>query len=402
MSGKVNSSDDLFNFTSILYDDFETTLSNQTFDHVFAKNGSIITTGIFGWCHSWKEMQHWLFNTAHLCFFISYSLPTNRYGLIIMHCFLIVGFSFLSSWAWRVACAPDVFIWNLFFISVNCFQLIFVLYRTRPVKFDPDFEGVYASLFEPFKVTRLQFKKLVGEQMIRTQTLQPGEAYAVQNVTRTDRLALLLTGKAYVAQDKQYLHPIDSGEFLDSPEFESRANSENKFKVSIIAQTTCRILYWERSSLEYFFVKETYLATVMGILVAKDITTKLYAMNNKLLTETGSQVDIRLPCLTSAIKSKEKRAAMLKTVKKNVAVSRVTVNVNSSPESVASSRERLLKKSQYKPVKSSAKSGKHLDPEMVPLRQISADRLDDAGESSCVENWLETSSKYHSCEMVED
>lgn len=81
------------------------------------------------------------------------------------------------------------------------------------------------------QVTRLQFKKLVSDQVLRTQTLQPGDAYAVQNITRTDRLALLLTGKAYVAQDKQYLHPISMGEFLDSPEFESRANFENKFKV---------------------------------------------------------------------------------------------------------------------------------------------------------------------------
>ncbi|XP_026680231.1 blood vessel epicardial substance-like [Diaphorina citri] len=109
--------------------------------------------GLFGWCHNWKEFQHWLFNTAHLFFFISYALPTNRYGLICMHTFLIVGFSFLSSWAWRVACAPDIFIWNLFFISINLFQLIYVLYQSRPVKFDPDFEEVYTNLFEPFKVS---------------------------------------------------------------------------------------------------------------------------------------------------------------------------------------------------------------------------------------------------------
>lgn len=41
-------------------------------------------------------------------------------------------------------------------------------------------------------------------------------------------------------------------------------------------------MYWERSSLEYLFVKETYLANVLTVLVAKDITTKLYAMNNKV------------------------------------------------------------------------------------------------------------------------
>lgn len=399
MSARLNSTDDLLNLTSLLYEDYNSSLLNQSFGQNFTKDGILLSTGLFGWCHFWKEVQHWLFNTAHLCFFISYSLPTNRYGLICMHSFLIVGFSFLSSWAWRVACAPDVFIWNLFFISLNCFQLVYILYQTRPIKFDPDFEDVYATLFEPFKVSRLQFKKLFNDQVIKTQTLQPGEAYAVQNITRTDRLALLLTGKAYAAQDKQYLHPIATAEFLDSPEFESRANSENKFKVSIIAHTTCRIMYWERSTLEYLFVKETYLANVMTILVAKDITTKLYAMNSKIMTEKGSHLDIRLPCLTSAIKNKERRNAMLRSVKKNIAMSKVP---NSSPDSVVSSRERLVKKSQYIEPKSSAKSNKHTEAEMVPLRQLSVDRSDDTGESSCVENWLETSSKYHSCEIVED
>lgn len=34
--------------------------------------------------------------------------------------------------------------------------------------------------------------------------------------------------------------------------------------------------------LEYLFVKETYLATVLATLIAKDITIKLYSMNNKV------------------------------------------------------------------------------------------------------------------------
>ncbi|KAL1455387.1 hypothetical protein WDU94_009485 [Cyamophila willieti] len=400
MSLSLNTVDEFLNISSYLYDDINSSLVNHSFVSNFTKNGTIISTGLFGWCHNWKEFQHWLFNIAHFFFFISYALPTNRYGLICMHIFLIVGFTFLSSWAWRVACAPDIFIWNMFFISINLFQLIYVLYQSRPVKFDPDFEEVYTNLFEPFKVSRLQFKKLVNDQIIKTQSLQPGEAYAVQNVTRTDRLALLLTGKAYVAQDKQYLHPIAMGEFLDSPEFESRANSENKFKVSIIAHTTCRIMYWQRSALEYLFVKETYLANVMTVLVAKDITTKLYAMNNKIITDKGSHVDIRLPCVTSAMKSKERRNAMLKAVKKTVTIDKA---INSSPESIASSRERLMKKSKYTDSKTSPMACNHTTAaEMVPLRQMSADRSDDTGESSCVENWLETSSKYHSCEIVEE
>lgn len=140
-------------------------------------------------------------------------------------------------------------------------------------------------------------------------SLHAGEAYAMQNLTRTDRLALLLSGKVNVLQDHQLLHPIQPCEFLDSPEFESRVNEDDKFKVmffisswwikdsiksysrirlldvqvSIIAAVPCRYLYWQRASLEYLFVKETYLATVIATLVATDITNKLYVMNKRVI-----------------------------------------------------------------------------------------------------------------------
>lgn len=64
-------------------------------------------------------------------------------------------------------------------------------------------------------------------------SLHAGEAYAMQNLTKTDRLALLLSGKVNVLQDHQFLHPILPCEFLDSPEFESRVNEDDKFKVII-------------------------------------------------------------------------------------------------------------------------------------------------------------------------
>lgn len=80
-------------------------------------------------------------------------------------------------------------------------------------------------------MTRIQFKKLVSEEFAQVVTLHIGEAYALQNLTKTDRLGLLLTGRANVLQDHQLLHPIGPCEFLDSPEFESRGSSEDKFKV---------------------------------------------------------------------------------------------------------------------------------------------------------------------------
>ena len=83
------------------------------------------------------------------------------------------------------------------------------------------------------QVSRLQFKRLVSPEFASIMSLHAGEAYAMQNLTRTDRLALLLSGKVNVLSDSNFLHPILPCEFLDSPEFESsRASVDDKFKVN--------------------------------------------------------------------------------------------------------------------------------------------------------------------------
>lgn len=162
----------------------------------------------------------------------------------------------LSGWAWHVICAPDIFSWNFAFLVLNIGQLVYIVYQMRPVHFDPELEEVYHTLFYPFKVinsletffifiyilstlfyhqvSRMQFKRLVSPEFATIMSLHAGEAYAMQNLTRTDRLGLLLSGKVNVLSDSNYLHPILPCEFLDSPEFESsRASVDDKFKVTI-------------------------------------------------------------------------------------------------------------------------------------------------------------------------
>lgn len=60
-----------------------------------------------------------------------------------------------STWAWNIICAPDVFTWNFAFMLMNMAQVFHILYQLRPVKFDPELEEVYHTLFEPFKVNIL-------------------------------------------------------------------------------------------------------------------------------------------------------------------------------------------------------------------------------------------------------
>ncbi|KAK1127865.1 hypothetical protein K0M31_003357 [Melipona bicolor] len=215
-------------------------------------------------------------------------------------------------------------------------------------------------------------------------SLHAGEAYAMQNLTRTDRLALLLSGKVNVLSDSNFLHPILPCEFLDSPEFESsRASVDDKFKVSIVAASSCRYLYWQRSALEYLLVKEAYLATVLTTLVARDIATKLYAMNNKIVTDKGSHLDIRLPTISAGL------------------------TISGEYRSPRASRQALIRR---KETSMSSDNGVQKDrqannlskkgaPNMEPLPEMPS--YDDLA-SSGVESWLDSSSKYHSCEIVDE
>jgi hypothetical protein len=57
-----------------------------------------------------------------------------------------------SFWAWNIICAPDIFSWNFSFMLLNMGQLVYIIYQRRPVKFDPELEEAYHTLFHPFKV----------------------------------------------------------------------------------------------------------------------------------------------------------------------------------------------------------------------------------------------------------
>ncbi|XP_012219484.1 popeye domain-containing protein 3-like [Linepithema humile] len=334
----------------------------------------------------WQQPQHILFQLANLCFALSYLAPSSRKGILFMHSVLIIGFVLLSGWAWHVICAPDIFSWNFSFLLLNIGQLVYIIYQMRPIRFDPELEEAYHTLFYPFKVSRIQFKRLVSSEFATIMSLHAGEAYAMQNLTRTDRLGLLLTGKVNVLSESNFLHPILPCEFLDSPEFESsRASVDEKFKVSIIAASSCRYLFWQRTALEYLLVKETYLATVLTTLVARDIATKLYAMNNKIITDKGSHLDIRLPTISAGLgisgEYRSPRTCRQALIKKD---SKLTSNNVSGMKLKERTANNLIKKGA---------------PNMEPLPELPS--CDDLA-SSGVESWLDSSSKYHSCEIVDE
>lgn len=58
---------------------------------------------------------------------------------------------------------------------------------------------------------------------------------------------------------------------------------------------------WQRSTLEYLFVKEPFIGQVMTAVIAQDITDKLFTMNKKLKANNGRRLDLRLPGIAGRI-----------------------------------------------------------------------------------------------------
>ncbi|XP_076308341.1 popeye domain-containing protein 1-like isoform X4 [Tachypleus tridentatus] len=183
-------------------------------------------------CSSWQQTQHVMFQLANLCFCLSYLAPNTRRGILIMHVLLIFGFLMFSTWSWNTLCAPDIFLWNFMFMLLNMGHVLYILYKMHPVLFTEELEAIYRNMFLPFKISRQLFRKLVDTQYAQVISLRPGDTYATQNLTRTDRLGLVITGKMCVMKDKYLLHYIYPQHFMDSPEFESsKAGKDDKFKL---------------------------------------------------------------------------------------------------------------------------------------------------------------------------
>lgn len=68
-------------------------------------------------------------------------------------------------------------------------------------------------------------------------------------------------------------------------------------QVTIVAEDNCKFLCWSRERLTYFLESDTFLNEVFRYLIGKDITNKLYSLNDPTLSDKVGSVmccDVRL------------------------------------------------------------------------------------------------------------
>ncbi|XP_072035911.1 popeye domain-containing protein 3-like [Amphiura filiformis] len=187
-------------------------------------------------------------------------------------------------WAAPARCWPDAFGWNIGCFLLNISHLIYVVYLVYPIRFDDDIEKIYSNMFQPFEIGKQKFRTLL-ESHGAIYELDATGKYAVERITPTGKqMALLVSGRMRVTVGGRFLHHIYPGQFIDSPEWQSAIQDERStlFQVTIISDTNCRYIQWKRSSLESFLRREPFFRTVFESYVGKDITNKLYAVNDSL------------------------------------------------------------------------------------------------------------------------
>ncbi|XP_067305487.1 blood vessel epicardial substance isoform X2 [Pseudorasbora parva] len=266
-------------------------------------------------CQDWEQSHHLLFHLANLSVGLGLLLPSSlSLHMVLLRLLLITGCSLFIAWAALYRCGLDVMVWNVVFLLVNFMHFFFLLYKRRPIKIDRELKSVYKRLFEPLHVREALFQKLTG-QFCTIQTLKKGQVYAAEDKTSVDeRLSILLKGKMKVSYRGHFLHNIYTNAFIDSPEFRStQMNRGERFQVTITAEENCKLLCWSRERLTYFLESESFLNEVFRYLIGKDITNKLYSLNDPTLSDKAVKKMDRQPSLCSQLSMMQMRNSMAST-----------------------------------------------------------------------------------------
>ncbi|KAK6641510.1 hypothetical protein RUM44_013222 [Polyplax serrata] len=241
------------------------------------------TSAVSTTCEVWEVAQHNLFQTANMFMAAAFIVPKNfKQNILLVRALLCVGFLLNAIWGGFSLCGPDVFGWNIILCLINLGHTISLTMKFLPPRLNVELTELYLKQFKPFRVDKKHFKELAKEAQILK--LEVGETYAVEDVTPADeKLSILLRGKLNVTCDDAHLHYIHPHQFIDSPEWEAFHEwSADIFQVTIEAQEECLYLCWPRLRLERVLRHRTVLRQVFESMIGKDITHKLYALNEHL------------------------------------------------------------------------------------------------------------------------
>ncbi|KAL1131492.1 hypothetical protein AAG570_011109 [Ranatra chinensis] len=240
-------------------------------------------------CGEWKPAQHNLFQLSNLFFAAAFLVPRSyKQGIIILRALLSVGFFLQAVWSGVHVCSGDIVVWSSVLGLLNLGHTLALTVRLIPPPLSPELTELYLRMFSPLKVSRKHFKELTREANVMM--LDSGDAYAIEDITNADeRLSILLKGKLKVSCDNMHLHYINSYQFIDSPEWEAgHVSSDELFQVTITAEEDSMYLCWPKLKLDRVLRHRPTLKVILSNLIGKDITQKLYWLNEAIGLSCGA------------------------------------------------------------------------------------------------------------------
>ncbi|XP_050053466.1 uncharacterized protein LOC114133072 [Aphis gossypii] len=232
----------------------------------------------------WIPAQQSLFQFSNICFLTAFIVPRSyKLSVLSLRALLFLGFLISGLWASTDVCAADALLWYGSLALINGVHTLKLCKKLMPPALSVELMELYLRVFKPLKVSQKHFRELTREAVI--EELSPGECYAVEAVTACDqRLSILLRGRCSVTCEGTQLHNISSYQFIDSPEWMASAlmHGETMFQVTITAAEDCVYLCWQLSKLNRIFKHRTQLHAVLTSIIGKDITHKMYSLNEQL------------------------------------------------------------------------------------------------------------------------
>ncbi|XP_015601976.1 blood vessel epicardial substance [Cephus cinctus] len=266
------------NYTELWVDVWNSTEVSNVTERL---NSTIAPPG--GYCDEWESAQHKLFQAANLFFAAAFIVPRSfKASVLALRTFLTAGFMLAALWAGITICALDAMLWCLALGLLNGIHSLILACRFLPPALSPELAELYLKLFKPYRVSKKHFQELAKEARILK--LDPGQTYATEGVTPADeRLSILLRGKLKVTCDGTHLHYVRAYQFVDSPEWEAtHENIDDVFQVTVRAEESSTYICWTRLKLLRVLRHRPLLKVVLNTLIGKDITSKLYALNEQL------------------------------------------------------------------------------------------------------------------------
>lgn len=207
-----------------------------------------------------------LIHVANILYFFSYAVRSIfwlRLLTVVAASLLIPYFYFQAEPLVEAIC------WNLLFISLNLFQMAWLVWERRPIRLTADQERLYELVFH--SLSPREMLKLL--HLAHWKDARPG-AVLIEQDTEIDELLLLYEGAVEISNDGMRLADVGEGEFLGEMSFLTRG----KTSADVIASTNIRYLSWPREELSDYLGDNPEMQTAMYSLIGINLVEKLADM----------------------------------------------------------------------------------------------------------------------------